>query len=225
MEPIITNGSSLVGYNLKEGASDSAYYSMDGNAFTKKSAPNIKHWWASGDLYFYAPVNDGVYVTSDITADGVKTGLGVEYPSAKNDIIKYVNGTHFYMYERLNTASTANTKVYYSSAAFDTNKNASWNVAKIIPNGYSYGRVADLTYADNAYYAVTDTGKIIKVTNFNYAKIYPTKCEKIKCIRITAKKEFDNIFNYLYKNSTIRLERKYNKWMEIKSAFTAGVVK
>ena len=66
---------------------------------------------------------------------------------------------------------------------------------------------------------------IIKVTNFNYAKIYPTKCEKIKCIRITAKKEFDNIFNYLYKNSTIRLERKYNKWMEIKSAFTAGVVK
>ena len=49
MEPIITNGSSLVGYNLKEAASDSAYYSMDGNAFTKKSAPNIRHWWASGD--------------------------------------------------------------------------------------------------------------------------------------------------------------------------------
>ena len=139
---------------------------MDGNAFTKKSAPNIRHWWASGDLYFYAPVNDGVYVTSDITADGVKTGLGVSYPNAKYDIIKYVNGTHFYMDDRLNTASTANTTVYYSSAAFATNKHASWNVAKIIPAGYSYGRVADLTYADNAQYSVTDTGKIIKVTNF-----------------------------------------------------------
>lgn len=66
---------------------------------------------------------------------------------------------------------------------------------------------------------------IIKSANFNYAKIYPTKCDKIKCIRITAKREFDNIFNYLYEDSTIRLERKYNKWIEIKSAFTAGVVK
>lgn len=166
MEPIITNGSSLVGYDLKNITSDSAYYSMDGNTFTKKSAPDIRYWWASGDLYFYAPANKGVYVTSDITADGVKTGLGVRSPSAKMDIIKYVNGTHFYMQDRLNTASTANTTVYYSSAAFDTNKNASWDVAKIIPNGYSYGDVADLTYADNAYYAVTDTGKIIKVTNF-----------------------------------------------------------
>ena len=139
---------------------------MDGNTFTKKSAPNMRFWWASGDLYFYAPSNNGVYVTSDITADGVKTGLGIRYPDAKSDIIKYVNGTHFYMKDRLNTASTANTTVYYSSAAFDTNKSASWNVAEIIPTGYSYGDVADLTYADNAYYAVTDTGKIIKVTNF-----------------------------------------------------------
>ena len=165
MEPIITNGSSLVGYNLSNFISDSAYYSMDGNAFTKKSAPNMKSWWASGDLYFYAPASNGLYVTSDITADGVKTGLNISYINAKNDIIKYVNGTHFYMQGRLSTSSTA-TDVFYPSAAFDTNKSASWNVAKIIPTGYSYGRVADLTYADNAYYAVTDTGKIIKVTNF-----------------------------------------------------------
>ena len=165
MEPIITNGSSLVGYNLKESTSDSAYYSTDGNAFTKKSAPNIRYWWASGDLYFYAPSNNGLYVTSDITADGVKTGLRISYMDAKNDIIKYVNGTHFYMKDRLQTGSKE-TQVFYPSAAFDTNKSASWNVAKIIPTGQSYGRVADLTYADNAYYAVTDTGKIIKVTNF-----------------------------------------------------------
>lgn len=166
MEPIITNGSSLVGYNLSDFKSDSAYYSMDGNAFTKKSAPDIKYWWASGDLYFYAPNNNGIYVTSDITADGVKTGLGISNPKSDFDIIKYVNGTHFYMKDRLSFVTTATTQVFYPSAAFDTNKSASWNVAKIIPTGYSYGEVADLTYADNAYYAVTDTGKIIKVTDF-----------------------------------------------------------
>ena len=67
--------------------------------------------------------------------------------------------------------------------------------------------------------------EIIKEAEFNYAKIYDTKSEKIKCIRISAKKEFDNIFKYLYDNSTIKLERKYNKWNEIKSAFAAGAVK
>ena len=139
---------------------------MNGNTFTKKSAPDIKYWWASGDLYFYAPNNNGVYVTSDITVDGVKTGLGISYPRSDFDIIKYVNGTHFYMKDRFSFVTQDKTTVYYPSAAFDTNKSASWNVAKIIPTGYSYGDVADLTYADDAYYSVTDKGKIIKVTNF-----------------------------------------------------------
>lgn len=67
--------------------------------------------------------------------------------------------------------------------------------------------------------------EIIKESEFNYAKIYNTKSEKIKCIKINAKKEFNNIFKYLYDNSTIKLERKYNKWNEIKSAFAAGAVK
>lgn len=67
--------------------------------------------------------------------------------------------------------------------------------------------------------------EIIKEAEFNYAKIYDTKSDKIKCIRINAKKDFDNIFKYLYDNSTIKLERKYNKWNEIKSAFAAGAVK
>lgn len=67
--------------------------------------------------------------------------------------------------------------------------------------------------------------EIKRETKFNYVKLYDTKTEKIKCLKINAKKEFDNIFNYLYDKSTIKLERKYNKWNEIKSAFTVGAVK
>ena len=67
--------------------------------------------------------------------------------------------------------------------------------------------------------------EIIKEAEFNYAKIHNTKSEKIKCIKINAKKEFNNIFKYLYDNSTIKLQRKYNKWNEIKSAFAVGAVK
>lgn len=67
--------------------------------------------------------------------------------------------------------------------------------------------------------------EIIKEAEFNYAKIHNTKSEKIKCIKINAKKEFNNIFKFLYDNSTIKLQRKYNKWNEIKSAFAVGAVK
>lgn len=67
--------------------------------------------------------------------------------------------------------------------------------------------------------------EILNITNFKYAKIYNTKTDAIKCIKITAKREFENIFNYLYDGSTIKLERKYNKWNEIKSAFIAGAIK
>lgn len=66
---------------------------------------------------------------------------------------------------------------------------------------------------------------IAKEANFNYVKIKDTKTKEIKSLNICAKKEFDNIFNYLYLNSTIKLERKYNKWKEIKSAFTEQSVK
>lgn len=67
--------------------------------------------------------------------------------------------------------------------------------------------------------------EIIYKAKFEYAKINDTKTKQIKSLKICAKKEFDYIFNYLYLDSTIRLERKYNKWIEIKSAFTAGAVK
>lgn len=63
------------------------------------------------------------------------------------------------------------------------------------------------------------------VSNFRYVKILDTKTEEIKCLRISAKKEFNNIFKYLYESSTIKLERKYNKWSEIKSAFVVGATK
>lgn len=66
---------------------------------------------------------------------------------------------------------------------------------------------------------------ILEKAGFNYGKIYDTKSEKIKCLKINAKKEYQNIYNYLYNNSTIKLERKYNKWNEIKSAFMAGAIK
>ncbi|MDO5516638.1 MAG: hypothetical protein Q4F66_03725 [Clostridium sp.] len=66
---------------------------------------------------------------------------------------------------------------------------------------------------------------IVKEANFNYAKIRNTKTREIKSLNICAKKEFNNIFNYLYLNSTIRLERKYNKWNEIKSAFNRAICK
>lgn len=67
--------------------------------------------------------------------------------------------------------------------------------------------------------------QIIEKADFKYAKIRNTKTELIKSLNICAKKEFDSIFNYLYLDSTIKLERKYNKWNEIRSAFAAGAVK
>lgn len=55
--------------------------------------------------------------------------------------------------------------------------------------------------------------------NFTYAKIQDTRTEEIKCLTICAKKEFEYIFNYLYKDSTIKLIRKFEKWNYIRSAF------
>ncbi|GIM28208.1 hypothetical protein CPJCM30710_08740 [Clostridium polyendosporum] len=54
----------------------------------------------------------------------------------------------------------------------------------------------------------------------NHYSIRDTKTNEIKELRISAKCEFNLLFDYLYNDSTICLERKYNKWLEIKSAFT-----
>lgn len=67
--------------------------------------------------------------------------------------------------------------------------------------------------------------EIREISTFKCAKIYDTKTTQIKCLKICAKKEFEEIFFYLYSDSTIKLERKYNKWNEIRSAFMAGAIK
>lgn len=54
---------------------------------------------------------------------------------------------------------------------------------------------------------------------FNYSKIRDTRCKEIKCLSICAKREFEYIFQYLYKDSTIKLTRKFEKWNYIRSAF------
>lgn len=60
---------------------------------------------------------------------------------------------------------------------------------------------------------------MIQKMNIKHYKVRNTKTDKIKEIRINAKCEFENLFNYLYGDSTIYLQRKYEKWLEIKSAF------
>lgn len=67
------------------------------------------------------------------------------------------------------------------------------------------------------------TGKfltnIINKMEIEHYKITSTRTAEIKQLRINAKCEFYNLFNYLYGDSKIYLQRKYNKWLEIMSAF------
>lgn len=56
-------------------------------------------------------------------------------------------------------------------------------------------------------------------TGIGHYKILSTKTSGIKEVRISAKCEFDRLFNYLYGNSVIYLQRKFDKWLEIMSAF------
>lgn len=61
--------------------------------------------------------------------------------------------------------------------------------------------------------------EINDLANFKYSKIFDTRTEEIKCLKICAKREFEYIFQYLYKDSTIKLTRKFEKWNYIRSAF------
>lgn len=61
--------------------------------------------------------------------------------------------------------------------------------------------------------------------NFKFSKIRDTRTREIKSLEICAKKEFGYIFKYLYNDSTIKLDRKYQKWNLIKSAFIEKSVK
>jgi intein/homing endonuclease len=61
--------------------------------------------------------------------------------------------------------------------------------------------------------------KIVIIMHLNHYIITNTKTEEIKCLRVCAKCDANYLYNYLYDNSTIYLERKYSKWLEVLSAF------
>ena len=61
--------------------------------------------------------------------------------------------------------------------------------------------------------------KVVIIMNLNRYIITNTKTEEIKCLRVCAKQDAHYLYNYLYDNSTIYLERKYSKWLEVLSAF------
>lgn len=50
-------------------------------------------------------------------------------------------------------------------------------------------------------------------------QITKTKTEEIKCLRVCAKCDLKSLFNYLYGNSNLYLKRKYDKWLDVLSAF------
>lgn len=60
---------------------------------------------------------------------------------------------------------------------------------------------------------------MINKMSIKHYKILDTNTKEIKQIRVNAKCELEDLFDYLYGNSTIYLRRKYNKWLEIMSAF------
>lgn len=61
--------------------------------------------------------------------------------------------------------------------------------------------------------------KIVIIMNLGHYIITNTKTEEIKCLRVCAKRDAQYLYNYLYDNSTIYLERKNSKWLEVLSAF------
>jgi len=61
--------------------------------------------------------------------------------------------------------------------------------------------------------------KMLGKINITHYILTNTKTDEIKCLRVTAKCEFQYLFDYLYGDSAIYLKRKYNKWLEIMSAF------
>ncbi|MBU3189368.1 hypothetical protein K9O30_09680 [Clostridium bowmanii] len=61
--------------------------------------------------------------------------------------------------------------------------------------------------------------KIVIIMKLSHYIITNTKTEEIKCLRVTAKCDAQYLYNYLYDNATIYLERKNSKWLKVLSAF------
>ena len=60
--------------------------------------------------------------------------------------------------------------------------------------------------------------KVVTIMNLSHYIITNTKTEEIKCLRVCAKRDAHYLYNYLYDNSTIYLERKNSKWLKVLSA-------
>jgi hypothetical protein len=96
----------------------------------------------------------------------------------------------------------------------------------ILSKHCSYHKVAGVTkkYEYPAYtFMILGTSefveKIVIIMNLSHYIITNTKTEEIKCLRVCAKCDLHYLYNYLYDNSTIHLERKHSKWLEVLSAF------
>ncbi|MGL4848153.1 MAG: hypothetical protein ACRC28_04375 [Clostridium sp.] len=61
--------------------------------------------------------------------------------------------------------------------------------------------------------------ELIRKMNVKYYKILDTKTKEIKRVVCRAKYDLKYIYNFLYKDSNIYMERKYKKWNQILSAF------
>jgi intein-encoded DNA endonuclease-like protein len=60
---------------------------------------------------------------------------------------------------------------------------------------------------------------IVDKMNLQYFRIDDTKTDAIKSLRVNAKCVFNSIFSYMYDDAEMYLQRKYDKWLQIKSAF------
>lgn len=108
-------------------------------------------------------------------------------------------------------------RLSYDKLSLDDKNNI---IDKYYNTNYNFNKLADtFSYCFGLLGTEVFLNNIAIKMNFGHVKILRTKTEEIKELRICAKCELLKIFNYLYDGSTIYLDRKYNKWLEIMSAF------
>lgn len=55
---------------------------------------------------------------------------------------------------------------------------------------------------------------IAQISSLDYYSLRNTKCEQIKELSVSSKKELKHLYDFLYEDSTIFLKRKYDKWLK-----------